>query len=241
MTLDPRARAAAVIIAISGGLIARYIPLLAAGWLVVLAFAFASGIIRLHLKFVFITLFPIAVALLLVWGWLVGAPPGSPVGSDHIGGMLFALMIFLRLAMLGGIIQLGLSTIPAERMPYTLSKCGIKGEGLIITLGALAVLPEIGHRADQVLTARFALGYVQNRTLIARARQLPYMLRPLFAWALRSAILRAENWRQRHIFSRIEDFSSEGEIGSIPLAVTCITLAAALLIGSIITRLMGVG
>jgi energy-coupling factor transport system ATP-binding protein len=150
---------------------------------------------------------PLSIALLIVWGVIVGAPPGATLGSDPHSGYYYAMTVALRIAVLGGVFQLTILTIPSEQLAYTLRTWGLRGGLLVVVLGAFALIPELAHRADQVLTARQARGLVADRSLVSRFRQFPYLLRPLLAWALRSAVQRSEFWQQRQVLSRVENSS----------------------------------
>ena len=222
---DARARGAAGILAIFGALFTGNLIVLAAGYLVTLTLAWRSRILPQHAKFLIGAMIPIAVLLFFVWGAVVGAPPGSQVGTDRPGALLFALTILLRLTVLGGITQLMFLTLAPEKFPAAFSRCGIRGEGLIVALGTLALLPELMHRTDQVLTARFALGAMPNRSFLVRAREFPHMLRPLLAWSLRSAVQRSESWHQRQVFANVARFSTDSEPTSMPASVFVVALS----------------
>jgi energy-coupling factor transport system ATP-binding protein len=182
---------------------------LAVVWVAVIALALSARIGKAYGWFLVSIIFPLSAALLIVWGIVVAAPPGAPLGSDQHAGFQYAATIALRLAILGGIFQLTILTIPPDELPETLRKGGLRGGLLLIVLGAFALLPELKQRADQVLTARQARGLVTDRSLRSRIQQFPYLLRPLFAWALRSSIQRSEFWHQRHLLARIDGLDTE--------------------------------
>ena len=200
----PVARGIATVLAMAGTLCAGNLVWIGVAWLaVVCPIIVLAGAGRQHARFVLTIVAPIGLALLFVWGWLVGAPPGVAVGSSPHAGYHFAALVGLRLALLGGITQLCLLTIPTSELVVTLKHWGLRGEGLIIVIGSFSLLPELQLRADQVLTARYARGFVRNANLLSRARQLPHLLRPLFAWALRSAIQRSESWEHRGLIAKV--------------------------------------
>jgi len=92
--------------------------------------------------------------LVAVWGWVAKAPPpGMPMGSDPRGGVLFALLISMRLAVLGGTFQLIMLSIPSQLYGHA-SRWGLRGEGMVVALGVFAVEPELKLRAEQILVAR---------------------------------------------------------------------------------------
>ncbi len=211
----PRVRGLAAVLAIAGTLLGHNPLWMVLTWLLVLMpAALLSGSLRSHVGFAAVVVAPVAIAVFLVWGLLIAAPPGQEIGSDPHGGLRFAAVVVLRLLLLGGIIQLTFLTIPPEQLPFTLSRWGVRGDAAIVTLGVFALLPELRLRADQVLTARQARGLVPNRSFVARMYQLPFLLRPLFAWALRSAIQRADSWHQRGMLSRIDNLTQFPHLGS---------------------------
>jgi energy-coupling factor transporter transmembrane protein EcfT len=222
----PRARGIATVLALAGTLCARDFLAVGVVWLaVVVPIAAVAGIGRQHFRFVLTIVAPIAVALLFVWGWLVGAPPGAPVGSSPEGGCRFAALVGLRLALLGGIAQLCLLSIPTGELVFTLKRWGLRGEGLVIVIGAFSLLPELRLRADQVLTARLARGFVRKAGFISRARQLPHLLRPLFAWALRSAIQRSESWEHRGLILKLQSAEARRKTWSGPVSILFLGLS----------------
>lgn len=212
---NPRARAIAAVLAIMGTLAARNVVVLLLGWsLVLLPIILGTGMTRAYLRFLFVVLLPIAVALLLVWAVVVGAPPDTQIASDPFGGARYAAMISLRLALLGGITQLCFLTIPSEQLANTFRRWGLHREGLLIALGAFALWPELKLRTEQVFTARLARGLISRHNLLSRIYQLPYLLRPLFAWTLRSAIRRPNEWQRQQLLTGFDASSGSQQFGS---------------------------
>lgn len=222
----PIARGTATIIALAGTFLMKDVVVAAIAWFgVLIPLMFFAGIARQHGRFVLTVLAPVAIALLVVWGWLVGAPPGAPLGSAPAEGVKYACLIALRLALLGGIGQLCLSTIPHDQLVITLQSWGLRGDGLVIALGSLTLLPEMRLRAEQVLTARYARGLISDRHILTKIRQFPYLLRPLLAWVLRSAIQRSESWQQRQLLERLAGYSYRDVVNSKTASVFFILLA----------------
>jgi energy-coupling factor transporter transmembrane protein EcfT len=214
----PLARGAALMLAITGTVLATNPVPMFGLWVGVLIPALWSvGHLSRHVKFAIVVVGPAAASLFLVWGWLVGSPPGThaPGGTT---GIEYAATISLRLLLLGGIFQLAILSIPSVQLAPTLRAWGIRGPLLTIILGGFSLGPELLVRADQVVTARFARGLVPNVTPWARAAQLPWVLRPLTAWVLRSALQRGEAWEQSRMAVLIERASL------VPL--TCSRLAS---------------
>lgn len=236
-TIHPIARGLAAIMAVSGTLLDTSVLGAAVAWVLVLMPLMAvSGVLRQHLRFIVTILAPISGALFLVWGWVVGAPPGAPVGSDPTGGAGFAALIALRLALLGGIGQFCFRTITPDRLVPTLQSWGVKGEGLVIAVSSLTLVPEMQLRAEQVLTARYARGFVRNRNFVTKLRQVPHLLRPLLAWILRSAIQRAEMWDQRHLLVRMAEHNADNGDSSLFKSGFYVLLAAGWLAYGFSTR-----
>jgi energy-coupling factor transporter transmembrane protein EcfT len=174
-------------------------------------------------KFLLFAQIPMTIMLVALWGWIAKAPPGEPLGSDPHGGTLFALLISLRLAVLGGAFQLIMLSIPSHLLPATLRGWGLRGEGLVVALGVFAVEPELKLRAEQILTARRARGLLGGSRW-AGIRQVHLLLRPLFVWSIRSAVHRAEVWENRAMLLRVEQLPTE----SIPFSPTAGIIALAL-------------
>lgn len=218
----PLARAAATVLGVLGTLLSVNPWTMAAVWLgVLLPVIIAARIYRQHAIFVLAILAPISLQLFLVWGLVVGAAPGTPVGSSPSAGLAFAARTTIRIALLAAILQLSVLTIRPERLVYTFTRCGVRGDWLVAALGTFALGPELALRAQQVLTARYSRGLAPDRRLLTRMRQMPYLLRPLFAWVLRSSIQRSEAWHQRHLIRRLTEANagslSDSLVGSFVL------------------------
>lgn len=223
--ISPQARGIAFIAAMIGAMLAQNSTLMVIGWIGLLLNLAWAGILNRHVRFGVYILLPISIALILVWGVVVGAPPGQPMGSDPSGGIQYAESVALRLALLSGIGQLCFLTIPEYLLPLTFRRWGFKGHSLIIALGTMSIFPEMSQRADQVLTARFARGLAANRHFFTKLCQLPYLLRPLLAWSLRSAIQRSEYWHQRQLLREVDamplvTFRESRLIGFVYVAVS---------------------
>lgn len=225
----PVQRGLAALVATAGVLLCDAPLILLIGWVACfLPLCVAAGIIRPYLRFVLSIVVPVSIALFLVWGWMVGAPPSAIPGSAPYAGSRFAALTSLRLAALGGIWQLSLLTLPPAELPRTLHAWGVRGALLAVIVGAISLVPEMRLRTEQIMTAREARGLVPNRRVWTRAMELPSLLRPLLAWALRSAIQRSEIWRERDLLSRLAR--------SQPIAQDCTTRR-----GSMLVLLLSVG
>ncbi len=163
----------------------------------VLAFTAALGIGPQFRGFLIKFFLPLAAGLLIVWGGVMGAPPGFPIASDRSAGAVYAGTIALRLLVASGIVQISILAVPQGDLPRLFSACGLKGDLLASVIAAFALFPELELRTRQVLTARYARGLSRRRTPWSLIAQLPLLLRPVLAWTLRSAIQRSEQWSQR--------------------------------------------
>lgn len=202
--IHPWVRGLAAVLAIIGTMTVTSVAGAGVAWLtVMLPLAAAGGVVRKHLKFVLTFVLPISCALFVVWWGVVGAPPGSPRGSAPGAGALYAGLVSMRLVLLGGVGHLCLATIRPERLVPTLKAWGLKGELLVITVSGMTLAQEMRLRGEQVLTARYARGFVARRSLVSDLLQLPFVLRPMLAWVLRAAIQRGEVWQQRGLLERM--------------------------------------
>lgn len=235
----PRARATATLVAIAGTMIAGHPAVIAGVWFAVLIpLLVASGAMKRHLAFLAGAIAPLTLVTVVIWGWIVAAPPGMPLGSAPLEGVRFALLIGVRLAVLGGILQLAMLTIRSDELARTLSSCGVRGDAMVATLGAFVLPPELRLRAEQVVVARHARGLMRTRTPLNRLKQLPQILRPLFVWVLRSSVQRADSWQQRQLLSRLLETSALRVRFSAAASVTYVGLAAGWLVVAIVQRLV---
>jgi len=223
--LHPRARGLATLAAGAGAILVTEPLALALLWIILILMLVRGGVTTAHARFVGYVLLPVAAALLFVWGIVVGAPPGFPTGSAPIEGLRFATVTALRLAVFGALWQLCLLTLRPNELAPTLRSWGLRGDALVVALGSLAVIPDLTQRGRQVLSARYARGFLGSNTWWSRARQFPSLLPPLVAWVLRAAIQRGENWRHRGLVRRFD------ELEATPIArwtggSTCVVLLA---------------
>jgi energy-coupling factor transport system substrate-specific component len=202
-SVHPAARGLAALFGLAGTLMAQDTALLMFAWLgVILPMTVMTGVARPHTKVITGVVVPLGLILIAVWGWLVAAPPGGIPGTDPDGGVAYALHIAVKLAVLVGVFQLCFLSIPPSELLGTFWNWGVRGDYLIVAIGAFTIWPELRLRAEQILTARFARGLMPDRRLVTRLRQAPFILRPLFAWSLRAAIQRSEMWEQRGMLER---------------------------------------
>lgn len=154
---------------------------------------------RAHLRFILWIWLPLAVWLMVVWGWIVAAPPGAPLHSDGTGGLFYALRIALRLEAMVGVMQAAFLSMSVEQMGAGLRSLRVPRHIVFVIMSVVALGPELSKRADQVLTARIARGFQVRKSWWRAARNLASTLMPLVAWGFRSATVRADFWAQRRI------------------------------------------
>lgn len=172
--------------------------------LIISALLVAAGIGKRFGALIFKVFLPLSIGLLLVWGGVMGAPPGAPVGTDRLGGVVFGLVVTLRLLAASAISQLCILAVPSHELPQVLSVCGIRGDLLASIVAAFALVPELELRTQQVLTARYARGLSKSRSFWGLMVHIPLLLRPVLTWTLRSSIHRSEMWSQRRLIERLE-------------------------------------
>lgn len=148
-------------------------------------------------------LLPIVALLFLIWAFLLATRPGQPIGSDGAGGFAFATTTSLRLVLVTYLAFTTLAQIPPTLVPAVLRLWGLRGEGLLLACGALALPAELKHRAQRVVDARFARGLPGHRSILARVVHLPFVVRALVIWTLDTAIGREEEWERRRVIQRV--------------------------------------
>lgn len=236
--IHPRARGIATLAAATGAAMMPDPWVLALFWLAfLLPLIVRGGVVRTHLRFVIWVLLPVAAALLVVWGWVVGAAPGGLPGSAPLQGLRFAAATSFRLVVLGGLWQLCFLTLPSSDLGPTLRSWGFRGEALIVALGSLAVMPDLAARSRQILTARHARGFLGRASWWSRARQLPGVLPPLVAWILRASIQRGENWRHRGLIQRFERLDDVPAVRWSGASVCLVVMACVWLAFGILSRI----
>lgn len=184
---------------------------------------------RAHGRFLAVIWLPVATALLLVWGVVVGAAPGQPLHSSPSDGVRFAAITATRILALGGVVHVSLLSLETRDLIGMLRAWRVSDNGIVAALGAISLLPELELRASQVLAARMARGLIPN-TWRSRLTALPALMPPLFAWVLRAALQRGEAWEHRNLVTRlsrggppaVRRFSTPG---IVIVAVSCLWLA----------------
>jgi energy-coupling factor transporter transmembrane protein EcfT len=202
----PFARGLLLLLGVAATLLAASPRPVVWSWLaVLLPMLAASGTLRSHLRFVVFVVAPLYLLLALVWGWLVGAPPGEPLHSSPIGGIQYASLIVFRLAALGALFQLCLLPISKEHQISMLCSWGVPAPAATSVVASFALLPEMQRRASQLSVAYRARGLTAGPWW-RNVTGLASLLAPLVTWSLRSAHQRAEMaWGQRPILENFQE------------------------------------
>jgi hypothetical protein len=236
--LVARCRLVALLLLLAGALVATRLAPLAAIYAAAVILCVLADRFRQHVAFATVVLAPVGIVGVAVWGFIVSAPPGAPIKSDPLGGAIYAAMIALRLGTVGAAVQ-WFAAVPADQLIGCLRANGLRGGALTIIAGALAIVPEMRLRAEQVQSARLARGLVRPSRL-GWIAALPSLLLPLSAWSLRSAIHRADAWYQRGLLTGIDALDPRMVLPSDRraenTAVTVVALAAVLLLVSVAWR-----
>lgn len=205
LTPSPLIRGVASILAVAGAVISSNPIVLAGGLLIgILPLTLPVGLFARFCRFALLVILPIALYLLFVWGWLMGAPPGLTRGTAPVAGCIYAATVPLRLAFISGVVFLCFFALSTNEMVVLLRSWGVRGELLTLLIISLALWPEFALRAEQIAAARCARGLMPNRNIWTRARQFPFILRTLFIWAIGNALARIDLWRQQNLLALLE-------------------------------------
>lgn len=202
MTLapSPPARILCTVALVAGILLVPNLRVLAATFAAATCICVAMPHVRgVHLKFLFWIWLPLAAWLFVVWGFIVAAPPGAPVHSNSVGGLLYAGRISVRLAAVVGVMQALLLSVSLDQLGRGLFSLRIPRPIVLVVLSVFALGPELRKRMDQVLTARAARGLMRGGGRWRAVRNTASTLVPLVSWGFRSAALRSEFWLQRRL------------------------------------------
>lgn len=167
--------------------------------LFILPLVFILDLIRVHLRLFVFGLIPIFFTFILLYIIIL---KGSSDGWD------FILVKCLKILGITSVFQISLS-IPPNMLFTTFKKWGFKGDRLLTLIGAFTVWADIKTRANQIITARFARGFIGKRNLVNTAKQFPYVIVPLIIGIMRTSIERVEVWEQRNIPYLIDNRKDE--------------------------------
>ena len=153
----------------------------------------------IYIRFLLWIWLPLAAWGVVVWGWIVGAPPGSALHTDAAGGALYAIRIGVRLGAAASVLQALLLSEGLEDLGRGLFTLRVPRPIVLVVLGVFALGPELRKRTEQVLTARAARGLLNRGGRWRAAGETARTLVPLVTWGFRSAALRFEFWNQKQL------------------------------------------
>jgi hypothetical protein len=204
----PFHRGLAALLAVYGAVLADTVPLLGAGFLVVLGILWVQGSLRPFARFVLTVVLPVGIGLVIVWGFIRQGAPSSSAETSIKVGVLFAAATTIRLALLAGVFMAAVLSLPTERLVHLLQTFGIRGRSLAIIVSTLNLWPDFKRHVEQVFAGRGARGLMRDRRLATRMWQLPYAIRTLFISALGQGLDRADSWESSGLIERLGGFSS---------------------------------
>jgi hypothetical protein len=196
LNVHPLARAVSALLFSVAAFSTHRLPVLATiyAWLFI-AILWAD-LVRPHTRFVAFVTAPLLVALLIVWGVILGKSPVS-----GMSGYDYAAATWARLVICGGAFQwliLPLVNNPS-RLQGFLASLGISRTLGTLIISPIIFLPEVRRRLNMIVDARKAQGHKVSG--IAGLLAIPAMLGPLVASLLDGAMARAELWEHRGLLS----------------------------------------
>lgn len=190
--------------------------------LMILPMVLMMGITRNHLRLLIYGLIPITLTFILMYIIIL---------KEANSGWNFILVKIFKILDITSILQIAL-TVKSDSLYPTFRKFGLKGENLITVIGSFTVWADIKRRSEQIITARFARGFIGKRNFFNTAKQFPYILVPLIIGILRTSIERSHAWTQWNIVDLINDKQSEKlEFPKIINLMIALMTVACLIIG----------
>lgn len=167
--------------------------------LVLIPLLFLNHKIKSHLRFLLVAIVPIFISFVLIKILVQGGQKAD---------WLIICSKILKLTISATTFQFIL-LIPPKELYVTFKKWGLKNDVLITFLSSFTVWNEISNRADKIVTARLARGYIKKRNFWNMGKQLPFVLNPLLVGVMRTSIERAESWSQKNILSMVNNYKVE--------------------------------
>jgi energy-coupling factor transporter transmembrane protein EcfT len=133
--IPPRLRATLVLLTVIAVAICKWPFWLFLIWLILLLpISFYAGVSRVHLTFCASFLLPIGIGLMVIWGLIVGAPPGAMPRSNPTAGTLYALILLGRLMVFSAVIQILYLALSPQHLVDQLRGLGLRNDLLLVTL-----------------------------------------------------------------------------------------------------------
>jgi len=203
--IEPRIRLVAALLGIGGVVITSDPRILVAGYCFLLVILAIRREIKGHLVMTLTAFGPILVMLYVLYKYILPVRVGFE--SD-----ISPFTTTLRLVNISTIVYLTLKIKPDE-FPVVLRSWGLRGDALFVVMSSLISVADLTKRADRILTARMARGYFENRSFVTKIVQLPFIIRPLVAGTLLSAIERSDSWHQKFLLDKPMYFLDTVKVG----------------------------
>lgn len=199
LALHPVIRLLSTAILLAAVFLAASVQSIAAVYGAIVLLIAATRLLSLHLRFTFVVMVPLLLALLLIWHFAVDA---AQIPVPHGSGIEYAAFLWLRVVAAGAVFQWLFSPLVAEPLHLRafLHRTGLGGGMGTLIITSIVFLPEVRRRIGQLLDARMAQGEKIGgwRGFMA----MPTLLTPLIASLLDSAMQRSELWSHRGILER---------------------------------------
>lgn len=214
--IEPRIRLLSAIFALAGIWITSDASVLFAGYCVLLTIVALRKELKGHILMITTAFIPILIMLVALYKYIL---PASVITQSTAS----PFSTTLRIMNMSTVFYLTLKMRPDE-LPSVLRTWGLRGDALLIVTSSLISVVDLTKRADRILTARMARGYFQNRFIITKLIQLPFIVRPLVAASLLSAIERSDSWHQKLILAK-PLFIPSGDVVSRTYSALVLVLA----------------
>lgn len=208
MYLHPYSQCITFITLVTGIFMTHDLVMLSISYFLVLTLITLSGQLRFHIKMLAVANIPFLILLLLVYKIILSnyTLPGNQTGLNY------SFALFLRVTTLTALFQYVLN-VPSDQLLYLFKKLGMKGHLLIIIVSSFSIWRGFISKADRIVTARLARGYLKNRNIFNRIRQIPFVIKPLLAGALISALERSASWKQRNLLTEVNQIKLSSMTG----------------------------
>jgi len=190
LNIHPHVRILFLAFSVAGTILVKEPEYLAGYYLVVLApLLLLLKLGKSHYKLLLIGIIPIFLSFILIY---------IIVLKESDGGWDFIISKCVKILTITSSFQIAFAIPPHLLLP-TFKKWGMKGNLLQTILGAFTVWADIGYRANQIIVARFARGFIGKRNIVNTSRQFPFVLVPMIIGVLRTANDRVSVWNQRNV------------------------------------------
>ncbi len=192
--------------------------------LFILPLILLTGSINNHIRLLIFGILPISLTFILIYILIM---------KGENGGWDFILLRILKILNATTTFQIALS-IKSDSLFQTFRMIGFKGERLITLIGTFTVWIDIKRRSEQIITARFARGFIGKRSYFNIAWQFPYILVPLIIGILRTSIERSQTWTQWNIVDLINNKKINEQAFPLPINIVIVLFTTVCLVIGII-------